>query len=152
MPDSIFTPSISYKKPMLALPWLEKAFGFETTMLIEGPDGDDRFMHSEMNFQGQGRIMVGGEWADWVKAPGSVNGGNTQSLHVKLASGVDAHCERARAAGARIVQEPETQFYGDRTYRCVDLEGHYWTFAETVQSLTIEQMEKAGGVTIKGSL
>jgi len=152
MANHPFTPSISYKKPMLALPWLERAFGFETTMLIEGPDGDDRFMHSEMNFQGQGRIMVGGEWADWVKAPGSVNGANTQSLHVHLRSGVDAHCERARAAGARIVQEPETQFYGDRTYRCVDLEGHYWTFAETVQSLTIEQMEKAGGVTIKGSL
>ena len=152
MADSPFVSSVFYDKPMLALPWLERAFGFETTMLIEGPDGDDRMMHSEMSFLGRGRIMVGGQWADWVKAPGLVNGGNTQSLHVQLPSGLDAHCERARAAGARIEQEPKTQFYGDRTYRCVDLEGHHWTFAETVQKLSVAEMEKAGGVVIKGSL
>ena len=69
-----------------------------------------------------------------------------------LASGVDAHCERARAAGAVIEQEPATQFYGDRIYRCVDLEGHHWTFSEHVQELSVAEMERAGGVTIKSSL
>ena len=28
-----FTPAVFYKDPMAALAWLEKAFGFETTML-----------------------------------------------------------------------------------------------------------------------
>ena len=35
MADSPFVPAIFYKKPMLALRWLETAFGFETTMDAE---------------------------------------------------------------------------------------------------------------------
>jgi uncharacterized glyoxalase superfamily protein PhnB len=41
----------------------------------------------------------------------------------------DAHCARARAAGATIVREPTDQFYGVREYTARDLEGHEWFFA-----------------------
>jgi len=148
----MFTPSVFYVKPMAALRWLEQAFGFETTMLIEGPDGDERMMHSEMSISGEGRIMVGSEWASWTKSPRSIGGTNTQSVSVELESGIDEHCARARAAGAVVEQEPENQFYGHRTYRCRDLEGHVWTFSQKVKDLTIGEMEQAGGVVIKNSL
>lgn len=148
----MFTPAVFYQKPMAALAWLERAFGFETTMLIEGPDGDERMMHSEMSFMGKGRIMVGAEWAAWTKSPRSVGGANTQSISVEVPSDIDQHCERARAAGAVVEQEPEDQFYGDRTYRCRDLEGHLWTFAQRVKEMSVPEMEKAGGVVIKSSL
>jgi hypothetical protein len=36
-------------------------------------------------------------------------------------------------------------------YRCLDLEGHQWTFAERVQELTVAEMEQAGGVKFKTS-
>ena len=147
----MFTSSIFYEHPRVALRWLEQAFGLEVTLFVEGPDGDERFIHSELSLAGQGRLMVGGQWSEWAKSPRSLSGANTQCVRVQLTAGIDEHCERARAAGARIVQEPETQFYGDRTYRCVDLEGHHWTFAQTVQKLSVEEMEKAGGVKIKGS-
>jgi len=81
---------------------------------------------------GDGYIMIGGEWIDYVASPASIGGKNTQSIHVHLASGLDDHCERARAAGATILQEPADQFYGDRTYRARDPEGHVWTFGQTV--------------------
>ena len=55
---------------------------------------------------GNGYITIGGEWVS-VKAPGSIGGANTQNIHVHLEEGVDEHCERARAARATIVQEPE---------------------------------------------
>ena len=42
-----FTPALFYKDPMAALAWLEKAFGFETTMLIEPPADDPTMMHDE---------------------------------------------------------------------------------------------------------
>ena len=60
-----FTPALSYRDPMAALAWLEKAFGFETCMLIEPPDGDMKMMHAEMSFEGDGRIMVG-ECGHWI--------------------------------------------------------------------------------------
>lgn len=148
----MFTSCVFYKEPKAALRWLEKAFGFEVTVFVEGPDGDERYIHSQLSFRGEGRLMVGGEWSEWAKSPRALSGNNTQMVRVQLATDIDAHCERARAAGAVIVQEPKTEFYGDRTYRCTDLEGHHWTFAQTVQQLSTADMEKAGGVKIRGSL
>ena len=46
--------------------------------------------------------------------------------------------------------EPETQFYGDRTYRCRDPEGHIWTVAQTVEAVTREAAETASGLKITG--
>ena len=50
----------------------------------------------------------------------------TQAIFVYLAD-VDAHFERARAAGARIDKAPEDLPYG-RSYGARDLEGHVWYF------------------------
>jgi uncharacterized glyoxalase superfamily protein PhnB len=147
----VFIATIFYSQPKLALAWLQEAFGFEIALLIEGPNGDDRMLHAEMSFE-QARLRVSGQWADWSSSPSLVNGKNTQSLHVQLAAGIDAHCERARSAGALVVEEPKTQFFGERTYRCVDLEGHHWTFAERVQTLSVAEMEQAGGVKFKSSI
>jgi uncharacterized glyoxalase superfamily protein PhnB len=47
---------------------------------------------------------------------------------------VDAHHARARAAGARILSEPEDSDFGDRHYRVEDLEGHRWMFAQPSSS------------------
>jgi uncharacterized glyoxalase superfamily protein PhnB len=99
---------------------------------------------------GDGYIMVGGEWADWTKSPRSAGNANTQSVHVQLREGLDEHCERARAAGAVIVQEPEDQFYGDRTYRAMDPEGHMWTFGQRVHNVSREEAEQASGLKIEG--
>jgi uncharacterized glyoxalase superfamily protein PhnB len=143
--DEPFVASVTYRDPKAALAWLERAFGFELSMLIDGPDDA---MHAEMSVGGRGRIMVGGEWADWVKSPASVGGANTCNLHVHLLEGVDAHCEQARAAGAEIVAEPSDQFYGDRTYRAKDPEGHVWSFGQKVREVSRAEAEAAIGTKI----
>jgi uncharacterized glyoxalase superfamily protein PhnB len=147
----MFTPWLFYERPKTALKWLEEAFGFEVTMLVETPGADEHYIHAELAFEGQGRLIVGGLWAEWVKSPCSLGNANTQSVQVEVPSGIDAHCERARKAGATVTQEPQDQFYGARTYRCVDLEGHHWTFSQHVKKLSVAEMEQAGGVTIKAS-
>ena len=77
-------------------------------MLATG--NDSNAMYAGMKFE-NGYITIGGEWEN-VKAPSSIGGADTQNIHVHL-EGVDEHCERARAAGAMIVQEPEDQFHGE---------------------------------------
>jgi uncharacterized glyoxalase superfamily protein PhnB len=77
-----------------------------------------------------------------------LEGANTQTLHVQLDDGLDAHCDRARAAGARVVQEPAEQFYGDRTYRAVDIEGHMWSFAQHVRDVSRAEAEASIGQSI----
>jgi uncharacterized glyoxalase superfamily protein PhnB len=142
-----FAAGVFYKNPFAALDWLENAFGFERSMVITDTNGN--LAHAEMKF-GAGYIMVGSEWADFVASPATVSGKNTQMVHVHLDDGLDAHCERARAAGAVIMQEPQDQFYGDRTYRAKDPEGHVWTFAQTLRYVSREEAEKASGLKIKG--
>jgi uncharacterized glyoxalase superfamily protein PhnB len=148
METPAFTVAAFYRDPKAALEWLARAFGFEITMAIEGPDGDARKGHYEMAIEGRGRIMIGGEWADWTRSPASIGGYNTQSTHVDLARDLDAHCERAAAAGATILAEPEDQFYGDRTYRAADPEGHVWTFSQHVRDVTRAEAEEAFGAPI----
>jgi uncharacterized glyoxalase superfamily protein PhnB len=141
------TAGVFYKNPLAALDWLENAFGFERSMVITDKDG--RLGHSEMRF-GDSVLYVGSEWADFVASPVSVGSKNTQTIHVQLSEGIDAHCARAAAAGAAILQEPTDQFYGDRTYRARDLEGHVWTFAQTVRHVSREEAERASGLKIEG--
>ena len=138
---------VFYRDPWAALDWLEKAFGFERSMVISDKDG--RLGHAEMRF-GDGYLMLGAEWAEFIASPASVGGKNTQSIHVHLQDGIDAHCERARTAGAVILQEPTDQFYGDRTYRARDPEGHVWTFGQTVRYVPREEAERTSGLKIEG--
>lgn len=139
-------PAITYRDSMAAFEWLQTAFGFEPAMLLT--DADGRLAHSEMVF-GDGWIMVGNEWSENHKSPMSLGGKCTQSVHLQMDSDIDAHCERARAAGAEILMEPEDQFYGDRTYRARDLEGHIWTFAQTVREVPAEEWERDSGLKTK---
>ena len=141
--------AVCYQDAKAALLWLEAAFGFEPVMVILDKDG--QLMHSEMRF-GEALVMVGNEWSPKHKSAKSLGGINTQTVHVQLASGLDEHCERARKAGAIIDQEPETQFYGDRTYRAVDPEGHFWTFGQTVQAMEPEAWDKAMGTVTRKRL
>lgn len=140
------TSAICYKNAKAALDWLEKAFGFEVYMVVTDAKGE--IGHSEMRF-GDSRVMIGNEWSADHKSPQSLNGKNTQTVHVHLSEDINKHCERARRAGAIIVQEPSDQFYGDRTYRARDHEGHIWTFGQTVRTVSIEDMEKASGLKVK---
>ena len=137
-----FIPSIIYKDNRAALKWLQNAFGFEASEVLTAANGD--IVHAEMS-HGDGVIMIGSEFAEWTKSPASIGGKNTQRVHVRLGRGIDEHCARARQAGAKIAMEPADQFYGDRTYMAVDLEGHHWTFSQPIRNASKEEMEKASG-------
>ncbi|APW71627.1 MULTISPECIES: VOC family protein [Sphingopyxis] len=143
--------AVSYRDSKAAFRWLEAAFGFEPLFVLLDADGN--LAHSEMGY-GDSVVMVGSEWSDHHRSPKSIGGKNTQSVHVQLGAGedIDAHCGRARAAGADIIAAPETQFYGDRTYRAKDPEGHIWTFGVTVEAKTAAEWDAEGGFTTKTRL
>ena len=151
----VLTPTVFYRDPKAALAWLEKAFGFEIALLVTDPAGE--VGHAEMSFRGA-RIGVGGEWSGpqlgeaRILSPASLEGAGTQFIRVELEGGLDDHCAQARAAGARITQAPEEQFYGARTYRALDPEGHVWTFSQLTREVPVAEMEAATGLTIRTSL
>ena len=155
MATPTFTPAVFYKDPLAAIAWLQRVFGFDVASLITDPEG--RLAHSELTFRG-GTLNVGGEWEGSIvgparmRSPATVEGINTQFLRIHLKDGLDAHYEHARAEGANITAEPEDQFYGSRTYRVVDLEGHVWNFSQDVRVVSTEEMEAATGLKFHTSL
>ncbi len=134
--------ALYYDDAPKAIDWLCEAFGFEVRLKVEGEGG--RIEHSELTFGDDALIMVaqsGPKPAMPLFPPGaspkSVAGANTQSILLFVDS-TDEHCERARQHGAVIVDEPKVHDYGadywaDRSYGALDLEGHMWWFTERVR-------------------
>ena len=148
MARAALTPTVFYKDPKTALTWLQEAFGFEVSLLLTDTEGN--IAHAEMS-HGDASLGVAGEWAGpqlggaRMKSPSSLDGAATAFIWVSVGD-IDIHAARAEAAGARISQRPEDQFYGDRTYRALDPEGHVWCFRETIREVSTEEMEKATGL------
>ena len=58
---------------------------------------------------------------------GKPTGQDGKSIYVAVAD-ADIACERARAAGAEILEEPTDRDYGSRDFICRDPEGNVWSF------------------------
>lgn len=128
-------PMIAYEDGAAALDWLARAFGFRERMRLTNDDG--AITHAEMEI-GSGLIMLATPTPEyrsprrhreecerarkWSAVPWVVDGVLVQ------VDDVDAHCTRAKAAGARVLSEPEESGHGGRVYRVEDLEGHRWMF------------------------
>ena len=143
------SPLLFYRDARAALDFLERAFGFETRMVVD--DGQGGVIHSESVFLGH-VVMVCGPPPGTYASPLDLGGRRTGSVHVQLHDGLDGLCERARAGGATIEREPADQPYGDRVFTCLDPEGHSWSFGQTVHSLTPEEMAAATGRDISEGL
>ncbi len=122
---SAVLPALQYKDTRAAVDWLCDTFGFERRLVIPG-EGDG-VRHARLTF-GTGMVMV---------SPGEATGAG---VYVTVPD-VDAHCVRARAAGAEIVVEPADQPFGGRFYSCRDLEGHTWAFGTLDPWLPVEAGE-----------
>jgi PhnB protein len=115
-------PYLLYEDGAAAIDFLTKAFGFEEVMRAEE---DGVVNHAELRL-GDDSVMLGYP-GEGYESPREADH-YTALVHVYV-DDVDAHFERARAAGAEIVQEPTDQEYGDRRYDAKDPEGHFWSFA-----------------------
>ncbi len=134
--------AVFYQDAAAAINWLCDAFGLEVRLKVEGKDG--RIEHSELIY-GEGVVMVaqedpdsGRHWKAAMRSPRSLGGAGTQSIMFYV-DDADAHCERSRSRGARIVEEPATHDYGedywaDRSYGALDPEGHMWWITQRLRN------------------
>lgn len=118
-------PCLWYEDAPAAIAWLCAAFGFETRLVVPGPDG--LVTHSELTL-GNGVVMVSSARKNTDRTTPHLLGGRaTQSLSVYVAD-PDAHCARALQAGARLLAPLRDEDYGARGYMVADPEGHAWYF------------------------
>ena len=123
------TAYLYYEDVAGALSFLAKAFGFRKDgVAMKGSDG--KLSHAAMKF-GDELIMMGYPGRKY-KNPKRL-GQATFSLYVNV-DDVDKHFERAKKAGATILEEPQDTSYGHRRYGAADQEGHQWYFAQEINT------------------
>jgi uncharacterized glyoxalase superfamily protein PhnB len=134
IPSSTVIPVLIYPDVREAVDWLGAAFGFvEHVQIGEGH-------RAQLGF-GDGAVIVGDVRNERrAPRPGEV----THMVMVRV-DDAKAHCEQARANGARILMEPTDFEYGERQYTAEDPAGHQWTFSETLADVAPEEW---GGVSV----
>jgi uncharacterized glyoxalase superfamily protein PhnB len=116
---------MGYADARAAVEWLCNAFGLEKLAVVEGDDG--RISHAELTLGGDAIVMLGSIQNDTLglRVPREI-GAITGGIYVAV-DDLEAHYDRAQAAGAEIVQELTDDGFGGR-YSALDLEGHPWGF------------------------
>jgi uncharacterized glyoxalase superfamily protein PhnB len=125
-------PQVPYQDISAALAFLERAFGFREIPTARFVRADGELLHATVEF-GNSLVGVGGQGHHGAISPMS-GGGESQFISVQV-DDVDAHYQRAVAAGARIANELRDHSWGERTYWALDLEGHRWRFGQPIRGV-----------------
>jgi len=121
VPPCTVIPVLIYPDPSVAADWLCAAFGFTVRLRIAN--------HRIQMRAGNGCITI---------AEGNVTPNNSHIVQIRIED-ANAHCERARQHGARILTEPVDHVYGERQYNAEDFAGHRWDFTQTIADVAPEQ-------------
>ncbi len=114
-------PTYTYRDARAAIDWLGRAFGF-AAKAVHPPEGDE-VAHAELALEGA-VIMLGSK------------GAGDPRVHCRPGSGatyvatddINARYERAVAAGAEVIRQPNATDYGSREFSVRDPEGNIWSF------------------------
>ena len=131
-------PMLAYENGAAAIDFLVEAFGFEERE--RWADDDGTIVHAELA-TGGGTVMLATPSPDYVspKRMRELSAEARKMYEVPYVidgvlvevDDVDAHFERAKAAGATMLSEPEdVPEAGVRHYRAEDPEGHRWMFSQ----------------------
>jgi len=129
LPMDTVLPHVWYQELASAIEWLTKAFGFREHYRYGAP------LSGAQLHLAKAWIMVNQARAGY-KSPAMLGFG-AQSLTVFLED-VEGHYRRAKAAGAKILEEPHETVYGEFQYAAEDLDGHHWLFSRHARDLRPE--------------
>ena len=130
-PDVV--PSISYTDVPRAVEWLVRVFGFgeRVEARLTWPSGCMTWLEV-----GGGLLNVSTPDDTWPQAERGATSDVVMKVYV---DDVDRHFSRAKAEKANIVSEPQDGFWGGRTYRALDPEGHRWEISQRGRDLAADR-------------
>jgi uncharacterized glyoxalase superfamily protein PhnB len=134
VPVDTILPHVVYHDVAAAIEWLTRTFGFIEHYLY-ATSGEPL---------GGAQVHLGNAWImlHSVRRGGSSTpaqlGSCTQTLTI-FVDDVDAHFERTKAAGARIIEDLHETIYGERQYGVEDLDGHQWLFSQHARDVSPEE-------------
>jgi PhnB protein len=132
------TPGIIVDDAPRALSFYAKAFGAKELSRDLGPGG--KVWHAEIQI-GDSLVMVSDEFPEMGGKSAKTLGDSPGGLWMYVEDADSIH-HRAVAAGAKSIQAPADQFWGDRIGMVEDPFGHTWTIATHKEDLTPAEIDK----------
>ena len=132
------TPYLTVKDGNRAMKFYKEALGAKEIVRMPGPGGG--IMHADMLI-GDSHIMMSEEFPERGAVSPKTLGGVSGSLVLYL-DNVDEAFAKAVAAGGKVIQPVQDQFYGDRSGTFEDPEGHKWTIGTHVEDVSPEDMKR----------
>lgn len=129
IPPVAVIPVLVYPDVRAAVAWLSEAFGFVERVRI----GESH--RAQMSIGTDGAMIVADVARERHAPQADIV---THEIKVRVAD-VDAQFERARAAGATVLEPPIDREYGERECTVADLAGHRWQFSETLRDVSPEE-------------
>lgn len=130
------TPYLTLSDANKAIEFYKKAFNAIEKQRMPSEDGK-KLMHAELEIAG-GRLFL----ADDFQGGGGQPSKMSVFLGLDKAKQVDQLAASAKAAGAKINQEPQDMFWGDRFGKLTDPFGHAWAIATHKEDVAPEEMGK----------
>ena len=130
VPADILLSHIAYQNLPEAIAWLTRVFGFREHFRYGEPVSGAQML------LGPTCVMV--RQAEPGQASPAQLGYGTQSVTV-FVEDVSSHYQRAKQAGAKIVEEPHETEYGEYQFGVEDLDGHHWLFARHARDVSPEK-------------
>ena len=138
VPANIILSHVVYQDLPAAIDWLSRTFGF-----VEHFRYGEPISGAQLHL-GNAWIMV--KQAKLNESSPAQLGYGTQSLTV-FVEDVEAHFQRTKSSGARIVEDLHETEYGEFQYGVVDLDGHHWLFSRHARDVSPEEW----GATVTNS-
>jgi uncharacterized glyoxalase superfamily protein PhnB len=132
LPTDVVLPHVVYHSVEEAIAWLTRTFGFA-----------EHYRYGEPGVASGAQMHLGKAWImvkrakHGAKTPAELGFG-TQSLTVFI-DDVEEHFRRAKATGAKILEEPHETMYGEFQYAVQDFAGHHWLFSRHARDLSPDQ-------------
>lgn len=131
-------PYLIFNDAAKAIEFYKKAFGAEERFCMKRPDG--KVAHAEIEI-GDCCIMMSDENPKFQAFSPAHYKGSPISLLIYTGD-CDAMYDQALRAGAKSLQEPTDQFYGDRSAGVRDPFGYSWYIATHIKDVSKEDLEK----------
>ena len=131
-------PYLRVRDASAAIEFYAKAFGAEEQFRLSEPSG--RIGHAELKF-GTFKVMLSDEYPEFGIQGPEAFGGTGSSVHLHVQD-VDAMTQQATAAGAKVIMEPQDQFYGERASKVLDPFGHEWLLGSHIEDVSHEEMQR----------
>jgi len=121
---------------------------FNAVELVRRPGPDGTVAHAAFTID-NAMIMIEGEWPTLTSRSPQHDGSSPVVIYIYVED-VDKVIERAVAAGAKVLIPVKDQFWGDRTGRIMDPQGHVWTVSTRIEKTTSAEREERWSKIVNG--